>query len=250
MRHRIAPNPAGGGSRWLDIERRGTAPVILAGALVLGALSSLLLTLMSSVRRRDHCRHHRGRPARHRARPRAVGPVCAADQRRARANRPGARRRHHRGPGAGHRQPGGPATGPATPAAPLRPRCCAPSYPVIGARLLAMERECQAGKYERREKDRQNPLSGASESHGFVLGGVEGLSCAGISAVPNLQGVTSRFDRYLDGVVHFELQCCGDSCSPLFSGRRFSGCSATVNPLVCARAASSRAIGGAGRPCR
>ena len=35
-----------------DFQSMGTAPVILAGALVLGALSSLLLTLMSSVRRR------------------------------------------------------------------------------------------------------------------------------------------------------------------------------------------------------
>ena len=36
----------------VDYRSMGTAPVILAGALVLGALSSLLLTLMSSVRRR------------------------------------------------------------------------------------------------------------------------------------------------------------------------------------------------------
>jgi hypothetical protein len=35
-----------------DFQSMGTAPVILAGALVLGALSSLLLTLMASVRRR------------------------------------------------------------------------------------------------------------------------------------------------------------------------------------------------------
>jgi FtsX-like permease family len=35
-----------------NFQSMGTAPVILAGALVLGALSSLLLTLMSSVRRR------------------------------------------------------------------------------------------------------------------------------------------------------------------------------------------------------
>ena len=35
-----------------DFQSMGTAPVILASALVLGALSSLLLTLMSSVRRR------------------------------------------------------------------------------------------------------------------------------------------------------------------------------------------------------
>jgi hypothetical protein len=35
-----------------NFQSMGTAPVILAGALVLGAVSSLLLTLMSSVRRR------------------------------------------------------------------------------------------------------------------------------------------------------------------------------------------------------
>jgi hypothetical protein len=62
-----------------------------------------------AVHRRDHGRRHRGRPAGHLARPRAVGPVRRADQRRAAADGPGADRRAHRGRRAGHRQPGGPA---------------------------------------------------------------------------------------------------------------------------------------------
>src|SRR6266568_8996196 len=45
-------------------------------------------------------------------------------------------------------------------------------------RLLANEYECQAGDDERREKDRQKPLAGASEGDGFAVGGVEGLSTA------------------------------------------------------------------------
>ena len=70
-------------------------------------------------------------------------------------------------------------------------------------RLLANEFECQAGNDEGREKDRQDPLSGASEGDDFALGGVEGLGSAGVSAVADLQGVTSGFDRYLDRVVQF-----------------------------------------------
>src|SRR5664280_3860768 len=62
----------------------------------------------------------------------------------------------------------------------------------------------QAGDDEGREEDRQKTLSGASEGDGLVLGGVEGLSSAGVSAIANLQGVTSRFDWYLDRGVHFE----------------------------------------------
>ncbi len=89
-----------------DYQSMGTAPVILACALVLGALSSLLLTLMSSVRRRRRdlallktlgfTRRQLsatvawqstaaiavgavvGIPPGHRARPRAVGPVRRA----------------------------------------------------------------------------------------------------------------------------------------------------------------------------
>jgi hypothetical protein len=73
--------------------------------------------------------------------------------------------------------------------------------PIIGC---TAELERQAGEDEGREEDRQKTLSGASEGDGLALGGVEGLSSAGGSAIANLQGVTSRFDWYLDRVVHFE----------------------------------------------
>jgi hypothetical protein len=73
--------------------------------------------------------------------------------------------------------------------------------PIIGC---TAELERQAGDHEGREEDRQKTLSGASEGDGLVLDGVEGLSSAGFSAIANLQGVTSRFDWYLDRVVHFE----------------------------------------------
>jgi hypothetical protein len=70
--------------------------------------------------------------------------------------------------------------------------------------VYTAELERQAGDDEGREEDRQNALSGASEGDGLALGGLEGLSSAGFSATANLQGVTSRFDWYLDRVVHFE----------------------------------------------
>jgi hypothetical protein len=73
--------------------------------------------------------------------------------------------------------------------------------PIIGC---TAELERQAGDDEGREEDRQKTLSGAAEGDGLALGGVEGLSSAGVSATANLQGVTSRFDWYLDRVVHFE----------------------------------------------
>jgi hypothetical protein len=73
--------------------------------------------------------------------------------------------------------------------------------PIIGC---TAELERQAGDDEGRKEDRQKTLSGASEGDGLVLGGVEGLSSAGVSTIVNLQGVTSRFDWYLDRVVHFE----------------------------------------------
>jgi hypothetical protein len=73
--------------------------------------------------------------------------------------------------------------------------------PIIG---LTAELERQAGDDEGREEDRQKALSGASEGDGLALSGVDGLSSAGVSAIANLQGVTSRFDWYLDRVVHFE----------------------------------------------
>jgi hypothetical protein len=53
-------------------------------------------------------------------------------------------------------------------------------------------------------KDRQEPLSGASEGGDLFLGGVEGLSAARVSSIANLQGVTSGLDWYLDRVVHFD----------------------------------------------
>ena len=73
--------------------------------------------------------------------------------------------------------------------------------PIIGC---TAELERQAGDDEGREEDRQKTLSGASEGDGLALGGVEGLSSAGVSAIANLHGVMSRFDWYLDRVVHFE----------------------------------------------
>src|ERR1019366_8740589 len=71
-------------------------------------------------------------------------------------------------------------------------------------RLPASQRECQTGNNEGREKDRQRPLSAASEGNNVALGGVEGPSSAGVSAIADLQGVTSRFDWYLDRLVQFD----------------------------------------------
>jgi hypothetical protein len=75
------------------------------------------------------------------------------------------------------------------------------SSPIIG---FAAELERQAWDDEGREEDRQKALSGASEGDGLALVGLEGLSSAGVSATANLQGMTSRFDWYLDRVVHLE----------------------------------------------
>jgi hypothetical protein len=69
---------------------------------------------------------------------------------------------------------------------------------------LTVELECQNGDDEGREKDRQKTLSGASICHSLVLGGLEGLRSAGASSTANLYGVTSRFDWYLDCVIHLE----------------------------------------------
>jgi hypothetical protein len=66
------------------------------------------------------------------------------------------------------------------------------------------ELERQAGDDEGREEDRQKTLPGASEGDDLVLRGFEGLSSAGVSATLNFQGVSSRFDWYLDRVVHVE----------------------------------------------
>jgi hypothetical protein len=69
---------------------------------------------------------------------------------------------------------------------------------------IANEFQCQAGHDKGCEKDRQEPLSGASEGDDLFLGGVEGLSAARVSSIANLQGVTSRLDWYLNCVVHFD----------------------------------------------
>jgi len=73
--------------------------------------------------------------------------------------------------------------------------------PIIGR---SSELEGQARHKKGREEDRQKTLSGASEGNDLALGGVEGLSSAGVSAITNLHGVTSRFDLYLDRVVHID----------------------------------------------
>src|ERR1039458_5446556 len=70
--------------------------------------------------------------------------------------------------------------------------------------LARTERKRQAWHDERHEKDRQEPLSGASERDNLALGRVEGQSAAQVSAVADLQGVMSSFDWYLDRVVHFD----------------------------------------------
>ena len=62
-------------------------------------------------------------------------------------------------------------------------------------RLLAMERECQAGNEEGQEEDGEDALSAASEGDGFAVSGVEGLGSAGVSPVADLQGVTRRYYR-------------------------------------------------------
>src|SRR5580693_7653960 len=67
---------------------------------------------------------------------------------------------------------------------------------------IANEFQCQAGHDKGCEKDRQEPLPGASKGDDLFLGGVEGLSAARVSSVANLQSVTSRLDWYLDRAVH------------------------------------------------
>jgi hypothetical protein len=69
---------------------------------------------------------------------------------------------------------------------------------------MANEFQCQPGNDEGRQKDRQNPLSGTSEGDGLSLGGVETFNVARLSAIADLQGVTSNMDWYLDRVVHFD----------------------------------------------
>src|SRR5579863_3504121 len=71
-------------------------------------------------------------------------------------------------------------------------------------RLSGPERERQPWHNERHEKDRQEPLSGASEGGDLALGRVEGQRAAQVAAVTDLQGVMSSFDWYLNRVVHFD----------------------------------------------
>ena len=69
---------------------------------------------------------------------------------------------------------------------------------------IANEFQCQPGNDEGCQKDRQESLSGASERDYLALGGVEDFSAARLSAIADLQGMTSRPDWYLDRVVHFD----------------------------------------------
>jgi len=62
--------------------------------------------------------------------------------------------------------------------------------------------ERQARNDEGREEDRQKTLSGASKGDRLALGGVEVLSSAGVSATADLKVVPSRFNWYLNRVVH------------------------------------------------
>src|ERR1035437_3517551 len=115
--------------------------------------------------------------------------------------------------------------------------------PIIG---FTAELERQAWDDEGREKDRQKALSGASEVDALALGGLEGLSSAGVSATANLQGVTSRFDWYLDRVVHLErsgtlivnhdvVRATSDLDSDCFM-RHLQGCCHLRSPLSVGRA--------------
>src|SRR5450759_5126004 len=111
---------------------------------------------------------------------------------------------------------------------------------------LTAELERQAWDDEGREKDRQKALSGASEGDGLALGGLERLSSAGVSATANLQAVTSRFDWYLDRVVHLErsgtltvnhdvVRATSDLDSDCFM-RHLQGCCHLRSPLSVGRA--------------
>lgn len=78
--------------------------------------------------------------------------------------------------------------------------CARPQIPSV----FSPERQRQAGNDERREKDRQKPLSGTPEGDDLILGRVERPDSARVPAVADLHGVTSRFDRRLERVVHFD----------------------------------------------
>src|SRR5674476_835527 len=80
--------------------------------------------------------------------------------------------------------------------------------PIIG---LTAELERQAWDDEGREKDRQKALSGASEGDGLALGGLEGMSSAGVSATANLRGdvqvrLVSRSCRSSRAIRHADRQ--------------------------------------------
>src|ERR1700729_1731873 len=72
------------------------------------------------------------------------------------------------------------------------------------ANSIANEFQCEPGNDEGCQKDRQEPLSGASEGDDLAVGGLEGFSAARLSAIADLQGMSSRLDWYLDRVVHFD----------------------------------------------
>jgi hypothetical protein len=69
--------------------------------------------------------------------------------------------------------------------------------------LHPTELERQAGNDEGREKERQEPLASAPEGDHFAVGGIERLRPARVSAIADLDGVTSRFDWRLERSVHF-----------------------------------------------
>ena len=62
---------------------------------------------------------------------------------------------------------------------------------------ITNEFQCQPGKGEGCQKDRQEPLARASEGDHLALDGVEGLSAARLSSIADLQGMTSEIDWYL-----------------------------------------------------
>jgi hypothetical protein len=69
---------------------------------------------------------------------------------------------------------------------------------------IANEFQCKLGENEGSQENRQEPLSSTPENDNRVLGCVEDFSAARLSAIADLQSVTSKVDRYLDGVVHFD----------------------------------------------
>lgn len=58
-------------------------------------------------------------------------------------------------------------------------------------RALTLELSRLTGEKEGGQKDRQKPLSGASEGNGFAFGSVKDLGSAGHSFIVNLHGVTT-----------------------------------------------------------